>query len=200
MWRALVVVLLAGATRAGADQLSEDDLRRKNEGGYFTALPLFAYSADFGYGAGARAYYYVNGDRTDPRFSRTPYLLRTFLNVFATTRGLQFHWLDLDAPRVFSSRYRVRSQLVLARNINASYYGFDDAARETLRFPGSASSYDTYDAYDAAQRQIVDGAAFTKYDRYDVLRPALITTIERSFLDEKVRVMGGLGVSYARIE
>lgn len=198
MWRVLAVVALVGTARA--DQLADDDLRRKNEGGYATALPLFAYSVDFGYGAGARGYYYFNGDRTDARFARTPYLARMFLNVFATTRGLQFHWLGLDAPRVFDSRYRIRSQLILARNINSNYYGFDEAARETLRFPGARQSFDTYDAYDAAQRRVLGDETYTNYDRYDLLRPALVATVERSFFGERVRVMGGFAVSYARIE
>jgi len=196
MWRALMV-LVAGVARA---DLSDDDLRRKHEGGYVTGFPLFAYSVDFGFGAGARAYYYFNGDRDDPRFSKTPYLVRTFLNVFAASRGLQFHWLDLDAPRIFQSKYRVRSQLILAHNTSSNYFGFDDDARDTLRFPGSGSMFDTYDSYDAAQRQVVGGEAFTKYDLYDLLRPALLATVERSIFRERVRVMAGLGLSYAHIK
>jgi len=200
MWRALVAVMLACATAAHADNLSAEDLRRKNEGSYVTGVPLAAYSVDFGFGAGARAYYYYNGTRDDPRFTRTPYLVRTFLNVFASTNGLQYHWLDLDAPRVFDTDYRIRAQLILEGNTNSNYFGFDDAARAGLRFPGSTTTYETYQDYDRAQRRIVDGEAFTRYDRYDVLRPALIGSLERSYFDQRVRVMAGLGFSYARIE
>ena len=62
-------------------------------------LPLFAYSTDIGFGGGARAYYYWNGNRDDPRFATTPYLYRMFLQAFVSTRGVQFHWLDFDAPQ-----------------------------------------------------------------------------------------------------
>ena len=99
MWRLLVLCLLVTTSYADS-QLSPEDLKRKNEGGYVTAVPLAAYSVDFGYGLGARGYYYWNGTRDDPRFARTPYLFRTFLNVFATTEGLQYHWLDIDAPQI----------------------------------------------------------------------------------------------------
>src|SRR5689334_7212560 len=55
--------LAAGPARA--DRLSPEDLARKNEGGYVTGLPLFSYSTDIGFGGGARAYYYWNGERSD---------------------------------------------------------------------------------------------------------------------------------------
>jgi outer membrane protein assembly factor BamA len=199
--RALVIALgsLVIAAPAVADQLSDADLARKNEAGYVTAVPLFAYSDDFGLGVGARGYYYWNGGRSDPRFATTPYLVRTFLNVFATTDGLQFHWLDLDAPAILDSPYRLRAQLIFERNTNANYFGFSDAARGALHFPGSAATYSSYDAYTAAQHQVIDGNAYTKYDQYDLLRPAAIASIERSLLNNRVRVLGGIGFSYARI-
>src|SRR5262245_42153982 len=78
---------LAGSLPARADDLSPEDLRRKNDGGYVTGLPLAAYSTDIGFGAGARVYYYWNGSRADPRFGHTPYLHRVFFQAFASTKG-----------------------------------------------------------------------------------------------------------------
>ena len=197
--RLLVLVVVACiAAPARADQLSDDDLRRKNEGGYVTGVPLFAYSEDFGLGGGARGYYYWNGARTDARFAVTPYLARVFLNLFATTRGVQYHWLDLDAPRAFSSRYRVRAQLVLARNLFSNYFGFDEDGRGPLHFPGASRTFDRYTDYDTAQRRIVGGETYTRYDQYDQLRPAAITSIERD-LGTHLRVLGGFTLSYVRI-
>src|SRR5215467_11582919 len=87
---AIAVAVGAGVLGAGgpsrADKLAPADLANKNEGGYFTGLPLFAYSTDIGLGLGARVYYYWDGDRADPRFAQTPYLYRLFLQVFASTR------------------------------------------------------------------------------------------------------------------
>lgn len=182
-----------------ADRLSGDDLGRKNEGSYVTGVPLFAYNVDFGFGGGARAYYYWNGERSDPRFAVTPYLARVFLNLFVTTRGVQYHWIDLDAPRVFASPYRARLQLVFARNLFSNYFGFDEAGRAALRFPGSSQTFESYSAYDAAQRRIVDGETYTRYDQYDQLRPAGIASIERALLGDRVRVLGGVTISYVRI-
>src|SRR3954471_21957496 len=153
-FRALVAcaVVVASAGVARADQISPEDLARKNEGGHFTGVPLAAYSVDFGFGFGARVYYYWNGHRGDPRFAETPYLHRVFLQVFGTTHGQQYHWLDYDAPRIFDTEYRIRSQIVLGRNTVANYYGYGDAQR-TLRFPGAPAAFDTLDDYVAAERR-----------------------------------------------
>ncbi len=193
----LVCALALTAATARADQLTPDDLARKNERGYLTGLPLFAYSTDIGLGAGARAYYYWNGTRADDRFAITPYLHRVFLQAFFSTRGLQFHWLDYDAPRIFDSPYRVRSQLIFGRNINANYFGLGSAALAPLAFPGASRSFDSYAAYTEAQRRIVDGVAYTKYDQYELVRPVWIASIERLLARDRVRVLAGFGFTYA---
>ncbi len=196
---ALVLCALIEAS-ARADGLSPADLARKNEGGYFTGLPLAAYSTDMGFGGGARVYYYWDGDRVDPRFARTPYLYRMFLQAFASTRGLQFHWFDLDAPRIADTPYRVRAQLIYQRNINQNYFGLGDRSLAPLAFPGSGKTYGSYADYTADQLQIDgNGNAWSKYDQYDLLRPLAIASIERLFDDDRVRVLGGVGFSYARI-
>ncbi|HEX5060581.1 MAG TPA: DUF5982 domain-containing protein [Kofleriaceae bacterium] len=191
-------VVLALAATASADRLSPVDLARKNDGGYVTGLPLVSYSTDLGFGGGARAYYYWNGHRDDARFANTPYLFRVFLQAYATTGGLQFHWLDLDAPRFDSSPYRIRSQLIFARNTNSNYFGHGARSLDPLRFPGSAA-FDSYADYAAAQHQIMGGETFAKYDQYDLLEPNGIAIIERGFDNDRVRVLAGLGFSYARI-
>lgn len=184
-------------TGARADGLTPDDLARKNERGYVTGLPLLAFSTDLGFGAGARAYYYWNGLRSDERFATTAYLHRVFLQAFFSTRGLQFHWLDYDAPRIFRSPYRVRSQLIFGRNINSNYFGLGDQALAPLGFPGAAGSYSQYDDYAEAQRRIVDGVAYTKYDQYELVRPLFIASVERLLARDRVRVLAGYGFTYA---
>jgi hypothetical protein len=198
--RALIVVaLLAAAVAARADTLSGDDLARKNEGGYFTGLPLFNYTPDTGYGFGARAYYYWDGDRSDPRFATTPYLYRVFLQGFASTGGLQFHWLDFDAPKIAGTEYRIRSQLILERATNNNYFGLGSAALQPFAFPGAPGTFKTLDAFEQAQQQIVNGQTYSKFNQYDLLRPLFIASIERLFLGDHLRVLGGVGFSYARV-
>ena len=195
---ALIGCLLA--TTAHAD-LAPEDLARKNERGYFTGLPLFAYTTDLGFGAGARGYYYWNGRRGDPRFATTPYLHRVFVQVFGSTRGLQFHWIDYDAPAIFETPFRVRSQLILQRNINQNYFGIGSRGLVPLAFPGAPGTFDTYADYSTEQRRVqADGTTWGKYDQYHLLRPIGIASIERVFLDGHLHVLGGLGFTWARIK
>lgn len=201
---ALAVVgalVLALPSPAHAQGLSPADLARKNERGYVTGLPLVAYSTDIGFGAGARAYYYWNGRRDDARFATTPYLHRVFLQGFVSTRGIQFHWLDYDAPALAGSPYRVRAQLIFMRNVNSNYFGLGDAALAPLAFPGApGTTYGDYADYAAAQQLATGGVAYTKYDQFDLVRPIGLGSVERSVLGDTVRVLAGLGASYAWID
>jgi hypothetical protein len=196
---AAVLALVMAVRVAAADTITPEDLARKNEGGYVTGLPIVTYTTDIGFGAGARAYYYWNGDRADARFRTTPYLYRVFLQAFVSTRGIQFHWLDFDAPHVFESPYRIRSQLIFMRNINSNYFGLGAASLAPLAFPGAAGPYASYAAYSADQQRITGGTTYGKYDQYDLMRPYAIASVERLFAGDRIRVLGGFGVSYARV-
>src|ERR1041384_4911999 len=81
-------------------RLGDEEYAEKAEGGYLTGLPLINYDSNTGLGFGARAYYFFDGERSDPRFAYTPYLYRMFLQAFATTGGYQFHWLDVEGRHV----------------------------------------------------------------------------------------------------
>ena len=191
--------MLALTAAAHADEIRPDDLARKNDGGYFTGLPLVAYTTDIGLGGGARVYYYWNGHRDDPRFAQTPYLHRIFLQAFFTTRKIQFHWLDYDAPAAFGSKWRIRAQAIYGRNVYANYFGLGNVSARPLSFPGSAQTYDSFADYAADERLVDGGVAYTRYDQYDVTRPLLVGGVERVFWGDRIHVMGGLGLTYARI-
>jgi hypothetical protein len=188
------------AASASAEPLSPEDLARKDEGGYVTGVPLVAYGTDIGFGGGGRAYYFWNGHRSDKRFTITPYLHRVFLQVFASTRGLQYHWLDYDAPRVAGSPYRIRSQLAFARNINSNYYGHGNAALAPLEFPGATGTFDDMAKYLTAQQQVAGGMTYAKYDQFDLIKPIFIGSIERNVLRDRVRLLAGVGASYTVID
>ncbi len=193
------IIMWAGAS-VRADTLTPEDLARKNENGYVTGLPLFAYSTDIGVGGGARAYYFWDGKKTDPRFATTPYLQRVFLQAFVSTRGVQFHWLDYDAPQIFDSPYRIRSQLIYYRAVNQNYFGIGSApATQPLHFTGSDKGYEKYDDYLADENKITGNTTYAKYDQYDLQRPIWIWSLERLFFDRKVRALAGFGFSYAVI-
>lgn len=185
----------------GKRPLSPDDYVRKNEGGYFTGLPLFNFDPNTGFGFGARAYYYYNGDRTDPLFAYTPYLHRVFLQAFASTRGLQFHWLDYDAPAVAGTPYRIRSQAIYARNTDQHFFGIDAEAMQPLTFTGAGRSFDRFSEYnDALEAVRPDGTTLSRYDHFDVIRPLWLISVERTFFEGIVRPLFGFGFSHTTID
>jgi outer membrane protein assembly factor BamA len=152
--------------RLGAEEYAE-----KAEGGYFTGLPLINYDSNTGVGFGGRAYYFFDGERSDPRFAYTPYLYRVFLQAFATTGGYQFHWLDVDARNVLGSAFTFRGALIFQRNIDQHYFGV-----------GSRSNEATITS--------------SRYDSYQLTQPMLLLALERPLLRGVLRPLVGVGLSY----
>jgi hypothetical protein len=180
--------------------IDPDDYRRKNERGYFTGLPLFNYDPNTGYGAGARGYYFWDGVRSDPRFGYTPYLQRVFLNLFATTGGLQFHWLDYDVPSIAGTAFRFRAQLIYDRNTDEHYFGVGARTLDPLSFPGSTARYPHFDQYQQALDAVTaDGRTWSRYNRFDLTRPLLVAGVERTFFRGLLRSILGVGLNHLSI-
>ena len=180
--------------------LASEDYLRKNEGGYFTGLPLVSFDPNVGLGGGVRANYFYNGDRSDRRFAYTPYLYRVFLQGFVTSGGLQFHWLDFDAPAIGNTPYRVRAQAIFARNIAQHFFELGSDAMGDLSFPGASRSYSRWADYERDLRmRRSDGSTFARYNQIDLLRPMLLMSVERTYLGGRLRPLLGLGFSYTRV-
>lgn len=181
-------------------RLSDEDLAKKREDGYFTGLPLANYDSNTGFGAGARAYYFYNGKKTDPLFAYTPYEYRTFAMLFFTTRGLQFHWADFDAPALFGTPWRLRSQIIYQRNTSNYYFGIDERA-QNLRYSGNTSrTYSSFSTYqDALDQKLPNGTTYERYDQIDLERPFGVLTIERSLLGGIMRSQFGMTISHGNI-
>lgn len=181
-------------------RLSDEDYAKKKEGGYFTGLPLANYDTNTGFGAGARGYYFYNGKRNDPLFAYEPYEYRSFAQIFFSTRGLQFHWLDFDAPALFGTPWRLRSQLIYERNTSQYFFGIDSRGTR-LQYPGqpgrSFSSFSTYQ--DALDRKLPNGTSYSLYNQLDFQRPIGLVTLERSLLGGIVRSQFGLSISDATL-
>ncbi len=180
--------------------INDEDLAKKKEGGYFTGLPLANYDPDTGFGAGARAYYFFDGKRTSPLFAYTPYEHRVFAQTFFSTKGLQFHWLDYDAPALFGSPWRVRSQLIYERNTSRNYFGIGERA-QALSFTGAPrQTYDSYAKYLAAQERAgAEGKTYALYDKHLFERPLWLMSLERTLLGGAMRSLVGLGFSHAGV-
>src|SRR5947208_15835112 len=104
------------AFMAEKQPVSERDLEEKKEGRYFTGLPLANSDPDTGFGFGARAYLFDNGEKCDALFRYTPYRMRAYAQLFATTTAYQYHTVDLDMPYVDREPVRIRASLVYERN------------------------------------------------------------------------------------
>lgn len=181
----------------GAKQrLSDEDYAKKKEGGFFTGLPLANYDSNTGFGAGARGYYFYNGKRSDPLFAYTPYEYRAFAQAFFTTRGLQFHWLDFDAPALFGTPWRLRTQLIYERNTSDYYFGID-ARGSRLQYSGQPGrTFSSFSAYqDTLDRKLPNGTSYSLYNQLDLERPIGLLTVERSLLGGILRSQFGLNVS-----
>jgi outer membrane protein assembly factor BamA len=177
-------------------RLHDEDLARKREGGYFTGLPLANYDHDIGFGFGARVYYFDDGKRSDPLFAYTPYEQRIFAQAFASTGGVQYHWLDYDAPHFFGSLFRVRASFEYQENTRQNYFGTGTRSMQPLSFPGSPQTFAHASEYDTRLRALQpDGSTYALYDKYSGRRPQLGFAAERHLLGGLVRALFGLGFS-----
>lgn len=177
-------------------RLRDDDLVRKKEGGYFTGLPLANYDNDIGFGFGARVYYFDNGKHTEPLFAYAPYEQRVFAQAFASTGGVQYHWVDYDAPHFLRTLFRVRASFEYQENIAQNYFGTGTRSMAPLAFPGSMDTFAHASEYDARVRAVQpDGSTYAFYDKYFIRKPQLAFAAERHLFGGLVRALFGLGFS-----
>jgi hypothetical protein len=94
-----------------------------------SALPVVSYGTDELWGFGAHFKLTDFGDGTQP-----PFLYSVEANVFATTGGVQSHWLAMDIPHLGGSPYRVTLQVAYDRAKFQPYYGFGNGSVDDPRF------------------------------------------------------------------
>jgi hypothetical protein len=179
-------------------RLRDDDYERKNEGGYFTGVPIANYDPTTRFGFGARIYYYWNGYRDDPRFAYTPYLTRVIAQTFLSTGSAQDHLLDFDAPLFLGSLYRVRATLEYEATNAWPYFGIGSRSLNPLSFPGAPGvTFEKASHYNDALRNVQpDGTTYAYYNTFILRRPTLLLGLERVFLGGTLRPFFGLGFSY----
>ena len=140
-WLLIACVLLAGgpASASAADDEPPSDVGLK-----FGALPILDYGSDEGWGFGAHFKLTEFGDGT-----RRPFVYSLEGNAFATTGGIQSHWLALDVPHIGGSPYRVTLRAGYERAKYQPYYGVGN---------GSVRDEDADRCDDAALEQQLPGA------------------------------------------
>jgi hypothetical protein len=198
---AAVAVAPPPAGVAAKKRLSDEDYARKVEGGYLTGIPLFSYDPNFGFGFGARVYYYYDGHRDDPLYAYTPYLHRVFFQGFATTGGAQDHVIDYDAPAFPDVDYRVRATLEFEAASDWPYFGTGTRSLAPLSFPGApGQTFSRMSAYTAATSAIQpNGTTYARYNLYDFQRPVLQLALERNMLGGVLRSLVGVNIAYVNL-
>jgi Omp85 superfamily domain len=114
----LVAVLLSlTVAEARADE-PPPDLGTK-----VAAVPIVSYGSDELWGFGARFKLTDFGDGT-----RKPFVYSIEANIYATTGGIQSHWLALDLPQLGGSPYRLTLRVGYARAKYQPYYGLGNGS------------------------------------------------------------------------
>ncbi len=191
-------------------RMSEKDVEKKKEGGYFTGLPLINSDPNVGIGYGARVIYLYNGDRKNPLFEYTPYRFRVFAQYFNTTKNAPYHWASIDAPYVFDTKWRLRGDLIYSRNPNTLYFGVGENTMKPLSYlerndPAGQqvrnarfADYEENLAYrrpgDAGVGE-APSVTNSRYNRYDIESPEFSASGEYSFLGGTIRTVTGVRLS-----
>jgi hypothetical protein len=186
---------------AAKERLSDEDYARKVDAGYLTGVPLFSYDPNFGFGLGARLYYYYDGHRDDPLFAYTPYLHRVFAQAFATTGGAQDHVIDYDAPAFPDADYRIRATLEFEAATDWPYFGTGTRSMAPLSFPGApGQTFSRMSSYVNATSAVQpNGTTYARYNLYDFQRPVLQFALERNMLGGVLRSLVGANIAYVNL-
>ncbi|SDX39755.1 Surface antigen [Hymenobacter psychrophilus] len=137
--------------------MSDADLAKKREGTFVTGLPDFSSDPVTGFGFGARTNVYWNGQRTNPFFAYTPYLLKLKANAAYYTSNARELVLGLDAPYYNGTRWRFKLDFKAQQNPANLYFGLTEATLGELRLPSTPEggpTYATYEAFDRARKTL----------------------------------------------
>ena len=132
-------------------RMSDTELAKKKTGLFVTGLPAFSSDPVNGIGAAFNGFLYFNADRADPLFAYTPYRAKAGINLQHTTGTSSQVGLNLDAPYVYDSPWRVKLDLKFENDPNKLFFGLTEATLDPL--PGGS-----YGAYNQAQGAIRPGA------------------------------------------
>jgi outer membrane protein assembly factor BamA len=179
----------------GKLRIPQKELEQKKEGYYGVVFPGPGYDPDLGFVLGAMAALYNNGKRSDPYFAHEPYKYGlTYLGSWST-RGLFSSIIDLDAPFLLNSSYRLRTRLSYVRNLTEPYFGTGRQTLEPLTTP-QGRQYRTYGDYMDDIMSIDSGATDAYYNYYLNRYVQYALNLEKNLLHGDLRVQGG--VSFLR--
>ena len=178
-------------------KLSDEDLANKKEGLYLTGAPDLSSDPVNGFGYGGEGSIYFNGKKSDPFFAYTPYRARLDLVLFNTTRQQREIFLKLDVPYIFDSKWRLRLEGGYEANPNHLYFGNSEQSLNGLSYyPNNDSSAAPINnaEYQQYESSLVGNNRF--YNNYSKKEAVLNVSLERSYLDGKLRCLIGYELAY----
>jgi outer membrane protein assembly factor BamA len=173
-------------------KLSEEDLANKKEGAYVTGVPELSSDPLNGFGYGAEGSIYFNGKKSDPFFAYTPYRRKLDVVLFNTTRDQREIIGKLDVPYIFNSKWRLRVEAGYESNPNLVYFGTTEKSLQGLSYFPNGDSSQT--SITNANYKDYEGSLTgnnENYNRYIKEEYIFNISAEHSFLDSKLRVLGG---------
>ncbi len=177
-------------------KLTHSQIEDKQDGSYFTGLPIVNYDADKGFGYGARVYWHDNGEKSSPLFEMTPYKYEIYGQFLQTTNGWQYHVLHFDAPYINDSLFRITSELLYEKNTQATYFGTTADSLNKLSAPGTTQTFSTAEQ----QQDYLDTIGSRYYNRFLIEKPTAEVNLARDFFGGLVRMTFGVNFSHANIE
>lgn len=191
--------------------MSDDDLAKKREGTFFTGIPDFSSDPVTGFGFGVRTNTYWNGNRDNPLFPYTPYLMKLTANAAYYTSNARELILKLDVPYYKGTRWRFKVDFKAQQNPANLYFGLTESTLGQLRLPSDENTtFSTYKEFDRARKTLRPGgvgeADFVTdalSNRFRETEYMLNLKADYALGNGKWRIMGGYEIqhlSYATFE
>lgn len=192
-------------------RMSDADLEKKKEGTFITGIPDFSSDPVTGFGFGARTNIYWNGNRENPLFPYTPYLMKLTANAAYYTSNARELILKLDVPYYKGTRWRFKVDFKAQQNPANLYFGLTESTLGQLRLPSDENTtFSTYREFDRARKIVRTGgvgeADFVTdalSNRFRETEYMLNLKADYALGNGKWRIMGGYEIqhlSYATFE
>ena len=182
--------LKPGLDLSKKNQLSQQELSKKKEDGYFTFIAGPASSPDTGIGGTAVVLYYYNGKKDEILFPYTPYKHNIGFLASYQSRGYASFAVMWDAPYFLNSPFRVYADLWFNINPVSQFYGIGSSTLAPLTDP-DGKTYSRMDNYDNSLRNISNGNTNGYYNFYYARWFDGKVMAQRDFGGGVFRVLGG---------
>lgn len=164
----LATIILTNASAQTADtisfikskRISDADLVKKREGTFITGIPDFSSDPVTGFGLGVLTNVYWNGQRTNPFFAYTPYLVKLKANAAYYTSNAREIILSLDVPYFRGTRWRFKIDFKAQQNPANLYFGSSESTMGELQLPSTpkgGQTFSTYASFDRARNTLRPG-------------------------------------------